>query len=76
MFFKRDIQETVLRFSKFPVIGIFGPHQSGKTTLVKNIFKNYTYLNFKNPETLEFTTQDLKGFLKHYENEYGIIVKE
>ena len=76
MFFSRDIQETILRFSKFPVIGIFGPRQSGKTTLVKNLFKNYTYLNFENPETLEFATQDPKGFLQKYENEHGIIVDE
>ncbi len=76
MFLSRDIQETIVRFSKFPVIGLFGPRQSGKTTLVKNIFKNYTYLNFENPETLEFATQDPKGFLQKYENEHGIIVDE
>lgn len=76
MFLKRDIQEAVLRFSKFPVIGIFGPRQSGKTTLSKNIFKNYTYLNFENPETLEFVTQDPRGFLNKYENEHGIILDE
>ena len=26
---------------KFPVIAVTGPRQSGKTTLLKNIFKNY-----------------------------------
>lgn len=76
MFFSRSIQETILRFSKFPVIGVFGPRQSGKTTLVKNLFKQYTYLNFENPETLEFATQDPKGFLNRYENEHGIIIDE
>lgn len=76
MFLRRDIQETIERFSKFSVIGIFGPRQSGKTTLVRNVFKNYTYLNFENPETLEFATQDPKGFLQKYENEHGIIIDE
>ena len=76
MFLTRDIQDTLLRFLKFPVVGLFGPRQSGKTTLCRNLFKNHTYLNFENPETLEFATQDPKGFLQKYENEHGIIVDE
>ncbi|MBA3752219.1 ATP-binding protein [Candidatus Dependentiae bacterium] len=76
MFFRRDIQEALVRFCKFPVIGIFGPRQSGKTTLVKKFFKDYTYLNFENPETLAFATQDPKSFLQKYENEQGIIIDE
>src|SRR5438445_5220565 len=72
----RDIEATVLRFAKFPVIGLFGPRQSGKTTLMKKIFKNYVYLNFENPETLEFAMQDPKAFFQKYENEHGIILDE
>lgn len=72
----RDIESTILRFTKFPVVGLFGPRQSGKTTLIKKIFKNYVYLNFENPETLEFATQDPKAFLQKYDNEYGIILDE
>ncbi|HLC06745.1 MAG TPA: ATP-binding protein [Candidatus Babeliales bacterium] len=72
----RDIHDTILRFAKFPVVGLFGPRQSGKTTLVKNIFKNYVYLNFEHPETLEFAKQDPKAFLEKYENEHGIICDE
>jgi predicted AAA+ superfamily ATPase len=74
--FNRDIEETILRFTKFPVIGIFGPSQSGKTTLIKKLFKNYIYLNLQNPETREFATQDPKSFLEQYDNEYGIILDE
>lgn len=76
MFLNRDIYDAIIRFLKFPVVGIFGPRQSGKTTLCKNMFKNHVYLNFENPETLEFATNDPKGFLKKYENEYGIIIDE
>jgi predicted AAA+ superfamily ATPase len=72
----RDIESALLRFSKFPVIGLFGPRQSGKTTLMKKLFKNYTYLNFEKPETLEFAQQDPEAFLQKYENEYGIILDE
>jgi uncharacterized protein len=76
MFLNRDIHDAILRFAKFPVVGLFGPRQSGKTTLMKAIFKNNIYLNFENPETLLFVTQDPKGFLKTYENEHGIILDE
>jgi len=73
----RDIEAAILRFaSKFPVVGLFGPRQSGKTTLMKKIFKNYVYLNFENPETLEFATQDPTAFLQKYDNEQGIILDE
>src|SRR5579863_7535126 len=76
MLLRRDIRDAILRFAKFPVVGLFGPRQSGKTTLMRAIFKDYVYLNFENPETLAFATQDPKGFLKTYENEYGIILDE
>src|SRR5690606_22554668 len=76
MLLTRDIKETILRFAKFPVVGLFGPRQSGKTTLMKSIFDKYVYLNFENPETLEFARQDPKGFLKAHENEHGIILDE
>lgn len=76
MLLKRDISSTILRFSKFPVIGLFGPRQSGKTTLMRSLFEKYTYLNFENPETLEFARQDPKGFLKVHENPFGLILDE
>lgn len=73
---RRDIEEILIRFSKFPVVGVFGPRQSGKTTLVKNYFKNHTYLNLEDPDTRDFATNDPRGFLKAYENEHGIILDE
>lgn len=74
--FKRDLVNTLMRFAKFPVVGLFGPRQSGKTTLVKNVFKNHRYLNFEDPGIRDFATQDPKSFLKQYENQYGIILDE
>ena len=76
MMLERNIQAAILRFAKFPVVGLFGPRQSGKTTIIKKTFKNHTYLNFENPETLEFATKDPKGLLLTYENENGIILDE
>lgn len=76
MMIKRDLEEILGRFSKFLVVGVFGPRQSGKTTLVKSYFKRHTYLNFEDPDTRDFATNDPRGFLKTHNNEYGIILDE
>lgn len=53
---------------KYQVITITGPRQSGKTTLVKNIFKDYKYVNFEDITSREFAINDPKGFLLTYGN--------
>lgn len=72
----RFLSRTLDRYAKFPVVGVFGPRQSGKTTLVKDYFKNHTYLNFEDPDTRDFATNDPRGFLRLHENEHGIILDE
>src|SRR3989304_2679696 len=76
MFLKRTITDTLLRYAKFPVVGLFGPRQSGKTTLVKEVFKKHRYLNFEDPETRNLAQQDPQQFFQTYENDYGIILDE
>ena len=76
MFYKRDLSNTLLRFSKFPVIAILGPRQSGKTTIAKNTFKNHVFLSLEDPEILAMANDDPKGLLRRYENEFGIILDE
>ncbi|WP_317174532.1 AAA family ATPase [Aquiflexum lacus] len=34
-----------------------GPRQSGKTTLLKDIFPDFNYINFENLDTREFALQ-------------------
>ena len=70
------MQGTLNRFSKFPVVVLLGPRQSGKTTLVKNTFKKHIYVSLEDPENLSFITKDPKRFLSEYENEFGIIFDE
>lgn len=76
MIYKRAIKKTLLRFAKFPVVGVFGPRQSGKTTLVKDVFKKHTYLNFEDPNIRSFASENPQGFLREYENKHGIILDE
>lgn len=50
---------------KMPVIAVTGPRQSGKSTLVQQIFPAYTYLNLEDIEHRKFALSDPKGFLQH-----------
>ncbi|MCX5921905.1 MAG: ATP-binding protein [Candidatus Dependentiae bacterium] len=76
MFLKRDIEVTLKRYLNFPVVAILGPRQSGKTTLVKEYFKNHAYFSFEDPAIREFAASDPRGFLAENENEHGIILDE
>ncbi len=72
---KRDISEKILNAAKkLPLITVTGPRQSGKTTLVKHLFKDYKYLNFENIATREFAQQDIIGFFEKYNDK--IIIDE
>lgn len=72
----RKIQATLIRYSKFPIVGLFGPRQSGKTTIAKITFPNHTYLNFEHPGIREFAASDPEQFLNKYENDHGLILDE
>jgi uncharacterized protein len=64
---KRHIADLIKRFKKqFPVVVITGPRQSGKTTLIKNIFPSYNYFNLENPETLTRIESDPASFVKEF----------
>lgn len=54
--------------SKFPILAVTGPRQSGKTTLLKELFTNYRYISLENPDLRTFATNDPVGFLKVYDN--------
>ena len=72
---KRQITSQINRLKKgFPVIAVTGPRQSGKTTLIKNIFPKYTYFNLENPETLNMVENDPAGFINT--NNHKIIIDE
>lgn len=64
---KRQIRKHIdQQKSKFPVIAVTGPRQSGKTTLLKNIFSDYRYVSLENPDVRTFATEDPNGFLTEY----------
>ena len=52
--------------SKFPVLAVTGPRQSGKTTLLKELFSDYRYVSLENPDIRSFASEDPVGFLNEY----------
>lgn len=62
--FSRDIEPTLEELSNsFPIIGITGPRQSGKTTLARHFFPNKTYMNLEDPSLRLQLQSDPKGML-------------
>jgi len=44
--YKRTLESKLLSLKEqFPVLALFGPRQSGKTTLARALFPNYRYIN-------------------------------
>ncbi len=76
VFYARDLEKTLKRFAKFPVVAILGPRQSGKTTLAKHAFKKHVFLDLDDLEIRNLIQRDPKGFLRKYENKHGIIIDE
>lgn len=52
--------------SKFKAVAVTGARQSGKTTLVKQVFKTKPYVSLENPETRAFALDDPQGFLASF----------
>jgi predicted AAA+ superfamily ATPase len=73
MSIKRQIAKPINEYKKkYPVLAITGPRQSGKTTLLKTLFKDYSYVSLENPDMRAFATADPNGFLNEY-NQYVIL---
>lgn len=51
---------------KYPVVTVTGPRQSGKSTLLRNAFTDYTYLSMEDPDVLMLAQEDPRLFLKQY----------
>lgn len=57
---KRSISKPLKALlSKYPILAITGPRQSGKTTLLKEIFTDYHYISLEDTNTRSFANEDL-----------------
>jgi predicted AAA+ superfamily ATPase len=71
----RNIGKTIREaFHYFSVITVTGPRQSGKTTLIKQLFPGFQYYSLENPDTKLLALNDPRGFLQSHTS--GIILDE
>ncbi|MEM8584916.1 MAG: ATP-binding protein [Bacteroidota bacterium] len=64
---QRQIAENILaQVGKYPVITVTGPRQSGKTTLIKDLFADFPYFSLENPDTQSRFENDPRGLFQQY----------
>jgi len=60
----RTLSASINEYSReYPVIAIVGPRQSGKTTLARHLFPEYTYVSLENLDYRHAASDDPRGFL-------------
>lgn len=71
----RNLSDKIkLLATKYPVVSVTGPRQSGKTTLVRQLFPSYTYCNLENPDYRTAARNAPRDFLR--QNLHGLIIDE
>jgi uncharacterized protein len=69
MYINRELVYSLERLvSKFPILVVTGPRQSGKTTLLKHLFPDYQYVTLENHDIRQRAIDDPNGFLNTYSN--------
>lgn len=63
-YIERKVSSYIKRASEmYPVVTICGPRQSGKTTLARHLFPEYSYVSMENPFERYAFENDALGFL-------------
>jgi len=65
---KRNIENILIKYLRiFPAVGLTGPRQSGKSTMLINLLSNkYEYVTFDDIGIRDFFYNDPEGFLQRY----------
>jgi len=67
--YKREIVSVIRRLATlYPIVGITGPRQSGKTTLAQYVFPELPYVSLENSDIRLQAEQDPRSFLKLYQD--------
>ncbi len=68
MHYQPRVLESTLRayLIYFPIIGLTGPRQSGKSTLLQHMLPNYTYVTFDDYRIINLFHHDPERFLSIY----------
>ena len=71
----RTAKEALIRLAKqFPVVGVTGPRQSGKSTLVQSVFPDMRYITFDDRDMRRLVASDPGDFIKAFPD--GAIIDE
>jgi len=64
---QRELSTKLLEISNYyQIITVTGPRQSGKTTLIKDVFKDLPYVLLETPDIKQRAKEDPKNFLSNY----------
>ena len=75
MTISRVLGDRICRLARsFPVVAVTGPRQSGKTTLVRELFANKPYLSMEDPDIRMLALEDPRGLLARYPE--GAVIDE
>jgi predicted AAA+ superfamily ATPase len=68
-YIKRIIEPIIVKYAQlFPVVSITGPRQTGKSTTLANVFKDYKYVTFDDYKVVDFFNRDPEAFMELYNN--------
>jgi uncharacterized protein len=71
----RDLSTKIKSlYTKFPVLFITGPRQSGKTTLLQFLFPKLPYVTLEDPDIMQLAINDARSFLQQFPK--GVIIDE
>ena len=63
----REISQSIQRlFTKFPIIMIAGTRQSGKTTLIQELYPDFQYINCEQESIQNLANSDITAFVNQY----------
>lgn len=66
-YIKRDIEPLLLKAVKqFPAVVLTGARQTGKSTLLKKLFPNFSYANLDTLKSKSYASEDPQGFLNDH----------
>ena len=66
MYSRTILPELLDTAQHYPVVGLMGPRQSGKTTAVLSAFADKPYANLEEPDVRLLAESDPRGFLDRY----------
>lgn len=63
----RDVSAVLKQYASwFPVVSVTGPRQSGKSTLVQEVFDDYAYVNLELPGERDAANVDPLGYIRSH----------